>query len=127
MTKNELRTGMIITCRNGYEYMVIADIKCGNNANSKDGETFAIGNDGSSNWANLSEDFTNDLKCKVNSEFDIMSVKYCQYPREIYQFLTDEDVEDINYRPLWTREEKKKYTYSQLKELLGEEFEIVKE
>jgi hypothetical protein len=51
---------------------------------------------------------------------DIMEVYGCSnHKNSVFKF--DEQDREL----LWKRNEKKKYTYAQLREILGEEFEVV--
>lgn len=119
MTKADLRSGMIITCRNGNRYMVLT------NATPTYGESalFAISS-GNYNWIDLGS-YNGDLTYS-DSEWDIVRIEKFDKQCYINRFFHGSDVKKTHI--IWTRpEKKKKYTYSELKEILGEEFEIIKE
>lgn len=121
MTKSELKTGHIVTFRNGERYMVFR------NCAPEDDTIVEI--NGKLSWFPLKK-YNEDLTfnryisaCdeKTIKEWDIVKVEQCSHP---YAFISK------NYgtkKTIWQLKEKKKYTYAQLKEILGEEFEIVKE
>lgn len=108
-TKDDLKTGMLVTLRNGEKCIVLKDYidSCGNSINilrPLDGIGIAHIN----YYFNAFED---DLTWYENDEsLDIIKVETCWGTT------------------IWERKNrKKKYTYEQIKEILGEEFEIVKE
>ena len=124
MTKSELRTGHLVTFRNGDEYMVFR------NCDPYNDTLVRVDND--MEWMRLesyNDDltfdtsemiFTTENECK---KWDIMKVRRVSHP---YAFV-NHDYNKNHIKTIWERHEKKKYTYAQLKEILGEEFEIVKE
>jgi len=108
-TKDDLKNGMVVTLRNGSRCIVLKPI-----GNSHEGiirDIKNIGNIGLEYWLiNYRNDLTRDDSYTPRDEsLDIIEVR------------------DLMGNLLWERKEKKKYTYEQLKEILGEEFEIVKE
>ena len=115
MTLDDLKTGMIVTIREGIQYMVYKDIKtqfdCGD---------VIVNLDGSNSWKKLSG-YNKNLTHVAYPEDDIIKVEETTHP---YAFIRT-DYQADKRKVLWER--KKKYTYDQLKEKLGEEFEIVKE
>lgn len=121
MTKSELKTGHIVTLRNGEKYMVFR------NCAPKNDTIVEI--NGKLSWLPL-EKYKEDLTfnraittCdeKTAKGWDIVKVEQCSHP---YAFI---DKKYGTKETIWSCTEKKKYTYAQLKEILGEEFEIVKE
>lgn len=107
-TKDDLKNGMVVTLRNGSMCIMlklIDDIRDGILKSIKH-----IGNIGFEYWL-------------INYENDLTR-KYCTNSGESLDIM---EVRDLSGNLLWERKEKKKYTYEQLKEILGEEFEIVKE
>ncbi len=118
MTKSELKTGMIVVLANGKEYMVYKDIKT---SYAKSGDVI-VAMDGSANWSNL-ENYNENMEMENRSmkQFDIVKVIQAYHP---YNFIRHE-YEKCSRQVLWERKEKKKYTYAQLMEILGEEFEVV--
>ena len=124
MTKADLKTGMIVTCRNGYKYLLMF----GTDNHYKD---IGIGHDTLSDWIEIC-DYTDDLIYNggyfaINDgRWDIVKVEKTHTITDIRKWIINPD--SVSLRVIWERpEEKKKYTYEQIKEILGEEFEIVKE
>ena len=110
MTKSELKTGMIVTYRNGKRRKVFL--------NTCLGKDFVSGEDG---WMSL-DFFNEDLTFNGTDTMDIVKVESL--------FLESDFTRENPCDPkvIWRRPvPKKRYTYAQLKEILGEEFEIVKE
>lgn len=120
MCKNDLRSGMIVTCRNRNQYLVLVEA-CESVLSYT---TIGINRTGSGYINFDASSFSKDLTDKINSDWDVMSVDRFSHYSAIADWFKFETEPTIN---LWKRQEKKKYTYDQLKELLGEEFEIVKE
>lgn len=115
MTKADLKTGMVVNLRNGDSYVVVKEVGDG----CYEYDIIFRKN----SWIDLNS-YTDDFKCEANPANDIMEVR----GGGIFYFI--KGIENTVYRGnilLWERKEKKKYTYAQLKEMLGEEFEIVKE
>lgn len=122
MTKADLRNGMVVTTRNEKRYVYLenaiythpslipAPVK---------GVFVNINEVGA--WltdVNITENLTN---C-VDHGYDIMKVEVVRHPVSIVH----NSFESGKFETYWERSEKKKYTYEELKEILGEEFEIVK-
>jgi hypothetical protein len=116
MTKSELKTGMVVTLRNGEEYLVLKDIQtncaCGDVIISLDAESW-------DDLASYKEDLT--YEDDFESHWDIMKVSLLGHPKTI----KDLKYMSENNHVLWQRNEKKRYTYAQLKEILGTEFEVI--
>lgn len=112
MTKSELKPGYVVKYRDGTLRMVMP-LDHGNilvEMESKDPY-----------WSGL-EVFNEDLTCNIVNmrNCDIVEVyDYSKSRESIWNF--DKDDREL----LWKRKEKKKYTYAQLREILGEEFEVV--
>ena len=117
MKKSDLKTGMIVTLRNGKQWMVYKNIQTQRNV-----DDVIVGIDGSDNW-NLLYHYNEDLTNKGYPDLDIVKVEEVTHPYAFVRLDYDADKRKV----LWKRKEKKRYTYAQLKEILGEEFEIVKE
>ena len=116
MTKSELKTGMIVVLADGKEYMVFKDV-------SHSGDTATdvlVAINGSSNWTNL-DNYNEDMTTKKEAYKDLNINKVIQTPHP-YALITPYYRKELN-KVLWTR--KKQYTYAQLREILGEEFEVV--
>ena len=111
MTISELKPGYLVQLNNGEFYMVMP---------ADDGLYLVREKvNGTSQWLRLDNsrlDISNGLK-----EFTIIKIYgYNKYSHLVFDFSP--------YRRdlLWERKpKKKKYTYAQLKEILGEEFEVV--
>lgn len=114
MTKSELKTGMIVTKRDGSKFMVFenAAIQARNDCNK-----FLVEIHGRV-WSDLCKYYNEDMTSICASSFDIMKVELCQ---NAYDLLNPKRETIL----LWERKEKKRYTYAQLREILGEEFEVV--
>ena len=119
MTKSDLKTGMIVTCENGYRYLIIYNPKTVNDGNVIEGIGCSSGA-----WRMGFDELTEDLKYKPSPDFDIVKVEILKSIMDIKGVLNHHSYDS---RIIWTRPKKKKYTYEQIKEILGEEFEIVKE
>ena len=111
MTKSELKTGMIATTRDGREYMVIVSPAIQTYA----GDNYMVETNGSGEWLNLSE-YNEDLTEQMFNTFDIMKIEVPEKSNKILDFKSKR-------KTIWIR--KKTYTYAQLKEILGTEFEVV--
>lgn len=119
MTKSELKTGMIVVLANGEEYMVFK-----NAVTSSREQNCIVTIDGSDKWLLLSgynEDLTHCFKNERFKEFDIVQVLTVNHPYAYIRHDYDKELRTT----IWRRKEKKKYTYAQLREILGEEFEVV--
>lgn len=107
MNTVELKPGYLVQLRNKEFYMVMPA-----------GDELYLVRDkvyGTSQWLNLNKSRFNEL-----NDFAIMKIYGCnKYSHLVFDFSP--------YRRdlLWERKEKKKYTYAQLREILGEEFEVV--
>lgn len=111
MTKSELKPGYVVRYRCGDLRMVMP---------LNDGYVLVEMEEYSPCFCSL-KDFNEDLSSKFgNKTLDIMEVYGCSNSRaSVWRF------EEHDRELLWKRKEKKKYTYAQLREILGEEFEVV--
>ena len=112
----ELKPGYLVRLRNGKLYMVMHTERNVVLAS----EPFETAKTDSA-WVSLAlydQDFKfSDDNCR---EYDIMEIYgHNRYAYSVFRFSTD------NRTLLWKRNEKKRYTYAQLREILGEEFEVV--
>ena len=114
MTKSELKTGMIVTQRNGYKFMVFENASI---FGTTDDNKIIVEINGNV-WSNLRDSYHEDMTSNYDSKFDIMKVEKCEC-------ITDLLNPKRKTVLLWQRSEKKRYTYAQLKEILGEEFEVI--
>lgn len=123
MTKADLRSGMEVTCRNGRTYLVMRDAVTSNDSLIR---TVLVGiGKKPGSWLTF-DNYRDDLSNVSGEEWTIMEVAEFKDAADIPSFFSSVP-HDENLNLLWKRPNKKKYTYEQLKEILGEEFEIVKE
>lgn len=123
MTKADLRTGMIVTLRNGEEYMVYRNYVTTWTNKYQYGFDCIVNITGEGGWQDLSNDFTDGLTSKSNCKWDIIKVEEAPHP---FAFISP-DYERDERRVLWQRDTVRKYTFNQLKEILGHDFELVEE
>lgn len=108
MTKDDLKTGMIVTLRNGEEYMVVL-----NHVKHPNGLIMSF--TGEMKWDELNS-YTDDLLCRgLNCAFDIVKV---QIPTTNFLVYETRDT-------LWEREEVKKITMKEVEEKFGCKVEII--
>lgn len=115
MTLSDLKTGMIVTLRNGIECVVFRDTE-----SSMDRSDHVILNREKGVWERLNS-YMYNLTNKHNREFDIVKVERPPHP---YAF------QDIDYGRdgrvlLWECKEVKKMTVAEISKELGYEVEIV--
>lgn len=116
MTPRDLHTGMVITCRDGKEYMVVKDIVQSGYVNDRD---VALDLE-SHQYFNL--EYDENMNDRTGCEWDAMKIETITDYYDVTNF------RGATRRVIWERPTvKKQYTYEQIKEILGEEFEIVKE
>ena len=116
MTKKDLKTGMVVKLRNGGVYRVFRDVEY--YIMLKVDVLIPYNNDSKS--IDFSKYYDDSLKYMHDCDYDIVEVRQIGCVTQL--------VNDFNFDTLtliWKREEKKKYTYAQLRELVGEDFEIV--
>ena len=120
MTKSELKTGMIVTMRNGKKMTVYRDCAC-SFAHPNHNDVFVDAF--TSSWSSLNS-YTEDLKNKSGYvEFDIVKVELVHYPYDYNKYPNFAKVDDV----LWTREKTKKLTVAEIENILGYKVEIVSE
>ena len=116
MTKQDLRTGMVVECKNGNVYQVFKDT-----AGSVIGATdifVGVHHDG---WLNFSA-IDNNLIVNDNDGLTIMKVYNCNaiwHLTKPYKYKT--------WNCVWEREEPKELTVAEIEKLLGYPVKIVKE
>lgn len=124
MKKSDLRTGMIVTLRNGNEYVFFKNFITTSDYSmrtSADG-VFVYGQ--KKMWMMVS-DYNNELLMKErgSSQFDVMKVEMVGHP---YSFM--DPTYEKNYRKLvWERQEAKKMTVAEIEAILGYKIEVVSE
>lgn len=126
MTKSELKTGMVVTIVNGSQYVVYRNIACHYKDMAGKGVTDVLV--GRLSWMSL-DSFNEDLTCPTNKSSNIVEVAEIMHPIDLIDFNQHLDkthtiwrLEENKHRQ---HKEKKQYTYAQLREILGEEFEVV--
>ncbi len=118
MTKTELKTGMVLVCTNGNKYLVVRDT-----CTPICGEVDLALNLNGGGYIDFSS-ITEDLK-DTNGENEFVIVRVDRIKN--FRYVFDKSFDAENFEALWERPKKKQYTYSQVKEILGEEFEIIKD
>ena len=113
MTKSDLRTGMIITYREGRRGMVYLNVYPAMMNNSND-----IIVDEGNGWMRLA-DYNEDLTCKNYDKYDIVKIESA--PNALW-FPTPFDKE-MKTKVLWERT--KKMTISEIEDILGYKIEII--
>lgn len=109
MTKSELKSGYIVRYRNGSLRMVMP----------LSNDHAIIGMEDDAGWDYL-KNWNEDLTHKSQQALDIVEIYgYSIFASSALRFAKKDR------KLLWKRTEKKKYTYAQLREILGEEFEVV--
>jgi hypothetical protein len=118
MTKQDLRTGMLVTVRCGEKYMVFLD-SLSYFASRKNALVDLTG----TGWLNL-DDYENDLTIKNGqNQWDIVKVSTPKFPTDVMRYAD----ENRNFTTRWEREEPKELTVSEIEKLLGYPVKIVKE
>ena len=123
-TKADLKTGMVVTTRNGRKYIVLLNIEADSNCNHSISILLSQNNDG---WNNL-EDYGKNLKMTSNygenGEWDIVKVEIPNYLYAIFNFFTQkEDINsdntDDNYKftTIWEEKTMKKFVIRVVEEL----------
>ena len=121
MTKAELKTGMIVTTREGEEYLFIKDFVVNDTyIMSSCGEGVLV-NMHHPSW-NMMKNYNNDLTNIEYKTLDIVKVEIANHPHD--WIIMDEKW----YRTLvWERKETKQMTVEQIEAILGYNIEIVSE
>lgn len=118
MTKSELKTGMIVTRRDGKKLTVYRNCAC-----SFEHDEDVLVDASTSSWHSL-DYYTEDLiNTKGFPEFDIIKVELVHHA---YDFNKYPDCAKIN-KILWTRDDAKKMTVAEVEKILGYKVEIVSE
>ena len=113
MNKRELKTGMIVVTREGKEYMVIRNLRAKDMRETN--VLVGVEHSGYCFFSSFNEDLTAN---KGDRDFDIMEVFMIDYAADVIYNNKERTL-------IWRRKEKKTYTYAQLQEILGTEFEVV--
>lgn len=113
-TKKDLRTGDIVTTRNGNVYMVMLGV-------SSDNDDILARDTG----YNFLETWNDDLSAKADREnWDIMKV---WRPKSACCAKFPDDFRESNYTLMFDRKDVKKMTVSEISKALGYDVEIIKE
>ena len=115
MTKSDLRTGMIVTYREGRRgvvYLNVYPVQL-----DKSNDVIVDNGDG---WMRLA-DYNEDLTCKSYDKYDIVKIE--SVPNVLW-FTTPFD-EKLKTKVLWERPETKKITISEIENILGYKVEII--
>jgi hypothetical protein len=120
MTKSELKTGMIVTRRDGKKMTVYRNCVC-SFAHPSYNDVFV---DASAlAWSSF-DSYTEDLKSKFGyAEFDIVKVELVHQPYDYNKYPDYAKVDDV----LWPQDNAKKLTVAEIESILGYKVEIVSE
>lgn len=120
MTKDQLKSGMILERRDGKRFLLFRDIYRESALDAAlGGIDRAVSMDGNRRFIRLC-DYSDNL-CFLNSkrEYDIVKVWNPEHIEDVFV-----DKQTIIAKVLWERP-KKKYTYEQLKAIIGHDFDFV--
>ena len=123
MKLSDLKTGMIVTLRNGDEYVVFKDY-CVSDVTAPYCKSGIICNAKEHTWTSL-ENFNEEMKCTnsiLGADFDIMKVEAVSHP---YSF-SDIGYEKHKRKTLWSGIVKE-VTIAEIEEKFGCKVKIVKE
>ena len=122
MTKSELKTGMLVELRNGELCMVFVNSTSIYTEKTYSATDVMVAINRKYEWHKM-ESFNEDLThCDPYYKNDIVKVMRVQHP---YCFPNPKMEGYDKTEIIWERKEKKRYTYAELREILGEEFEVV--
>lgn len=120
MTKSELKTGMIVTQRNGDKKTVY--LSCCSDWDAEPRDVILRGGYYRS-WDGL-EHYREDLTHKSFKDFDIVKVELVEHPYDLAKPTDEANV----VKTLWTRpEDTKKMTVAEIEAILGYKVEVVSE
>lgn len=119
MTLNDLKTGMIVTWRNGKKATVLRDTV--GFTNMFQGMNFLVtcSGDGWVRLANYNNDFTN----RTLNTYDIVKVEVPYHPCDCFDYERD----NFNSKVIWEEETAVKMTVAEIEKKLGYKIEIVSE
>ena len=119
MTKSELKTGMIVTRRDGQKLTVYRDCACSFNAIYHNNVFVDASTKSWHSMESYSEDLSNNQGCP---EFDIVKVELPHHPYDFNRFPLNAEITKV----LWEcTEPKKKMTVAEIEKILGYKVEIV--
>lgn len=120
MTKSELKTGMIVTRRDGKKMTVYRNCAC---SFTRPSHSDVFVDASISCWSPF-EHYTEDLKATHEyKEFDIVKVELARHPYDFNEYPDSAKIDKV----LWIRDEKKKMTVAEIENILGYKVEIVSE
>lgn len=119
MTLNDLKTGMIITWRNGRKATVLRDTV--GFTNMFNGRNFLVTCSGDE-WVKLAN-YNNDFTNRFLNTHDIVKVEVPNHP--LYCF--DYERKDFNSKVIWEEKTAVKMTVAEIEKKLGYKIEIVSE
>lgn len=120
MTKSELQTGMIITTREGKEYVFVKDFIVNNNHTMESCDEGILVNGQIASWTRL-VNYNCDMKHKTHKPLDIMKVEIADHP---YAF-TNIQYDKSDRKLVWERKDPKQMTVAEIEAILGYKIEIV--
>ena len=123
MTKADLKTGMVLICRNGERYRVFRDVCTSYTNRCDEGLDVVVSESCPDSWDYL-EAYDDELRYDYNhyednSGKDVVAIEMVGHPYTLIH--TNWHAEDnVKIYP-----KKPKYTYDELKKILGHDFELV--
>ena len=125
MKKSELKTGMLVTLRNGCKGMVFRNIHTEYTTNTNKAKDVIVSmcEDGQLSWENL--DSYNDILLVRDDEFnwmDVVKVETVYHPYDLVKLF-----ENKNIRSTIFNRDKRKMTVKEIESILGYEIEVVDE
>jgi hypothetical protein len=114
MTKSKLKTGMVVTLRDGNKHQVYINAVT---SLSPDGHNFLTNG---CIWHDL-ESYNEDLTNIFDKKWDIVMVQYVDRTVMVYSGMNNAN------EVVWKREEPKKMTVAEIEAILGYKVEIVSE
>lgn len=119
MTKDQLKSGMILERRDGKRFLLFRDVYTRSTSDiSTNGPDRAVAMDGSGKYFRLLDYSDNLCFLADKREYDIVKVWFPHFLADIFK--DHRITADI----LWERP-KEKYTYEQLKMIVGHDFDFV--
>ena len=120
MTKSELKTGMVVTLRNGEMFTVYRNIAC-SSKNVEPPEGVIVNEKDYYTLDNFNDDLTYYFDAE---EYDIVQVSLVYTPYDFSKYTKDAHVPKV----IWKRPQvKKKLTIAEIESILGYKVEIVSE
>ena len=122
MTKSELKNGMIVTTREGKEYLFLKDFVLNDTYIMSSCDEGILVNGQIPSW-NMMKNYNDDLTNIQYNELDIVKVEIVNHPHDLMNIMDEKW-----YRTLvWERKELRKMTVAEIEAILGYKIEIVSE